>query len=204
MPYLITSYSETNYDNYVSVRSGGYQFYGQTFMNVSLNVLDSCTFYIRKLGSPTGSVYAYLYEHTGTFGTDGKPSGSAIAVSDALDISLLTTTFALKDLFFSGTNRVTLLANRPYCLAIGYSGGDASNLLRVGLDQSSPTASGNVLQYISSWGYNVSSDICFYVYGANPLGGTTNIKSINNLLYASISNKNGIAMASVKSINGLV
>jgi hypothetical protein len=65
---LIDSYSETNQNSTVTISAGlATKMVGQSFTSNGW-VLSSCKFYLRKNNSPTGSVYAKLYSHTGTFG----------------------------------------------------------------------------------------------------------------------------------------
>jgi len=117
--------------------------------------------------SPTGSAYAKLYAHTGTFGTStGKPTGDPLATSAALDVSTLTESYELKE-FSSFTGTLTLSNGTPYFITIEYSGGDATNYLYVGADSSSPShegASAAKLVSTSLWGGSSSYDMIFYVY----------------------------------------
>lgn len=164
---LAASYSESNVDGYGDVEAGGNLFRGQSFLNANQLTLASVSFFIKKLGSPTGNVNAYIYAMMGTLGADGKPTGSALATSAALDISTLTTSGQLISFAFSGTNAIALSAATNYVAAIGFSGGNISNALEVGWDTSSPTASGNY-SYSSdgtNWTGASFNDHAFYVYG---------------------------------------
>ncbi len=168
--FIIDSYSETNYDASI-VLANGYQLsVGQSITNISKCVLDSSKFYLYKSGSPTGDITSSIYNYTGTPGTDAVPSGSALATSDAVDVSSLPTPYtsiALVTFTFSGINRITLSAGTNYIITVNYSGGDITNCAAVGDDTHSPTHSGNWCQYTvaSGWiGANVFATV-FYAYG---------------------------------------
>jgi hypothetical protein len=47
-------------------------------------LLTSASFFLRKTDTPVGKVVAVIYNHTGTFGTNGRPAGSPIAVSEEI------------------------------------------------------------------------------------------------------------------------
>lgn len=167
MAVIIDSYSETNQSSQGGVRNG-YSGDGQSFAcGVSGYNLTSVKFYVKKTGSPTGNYYAELYAHTGTYGTSSQPTGSPLATSDTLDVSALTTSFQLKELTFSGAQQYALVNGTKYFIAIRYTGGDASNYLLVGGDDTSPTHGGNRdwLTDPSTWNVASGVDVCFYVYG---------------------------------------
>lgn len=161
---LLDSYPESNYSTAFYVYSGWYTSFGQSFHNDTENTLYSCQFYVRKMGTPTGNVVAKLYACTGTLNYDSKPTGSALAVSDAVDISTLGTSFALQAFTFSGANQITLEENTNYVIQCEYAGGDGSNCLLVGYDSSSPTHDGNPSYYSSSW-LAAADDVIFYING---------------------------------------
>ena len=181
-PSVVDSYSESNYSG------GGYSVYSalpeyaQSFTGNG-NTLDSAKFYLKKVGSPTGNVYAKIYAHTGTFGSGGTPTGSALAVSDAVDVSTIGTSNALQTFSFSGANRITLANGTHYCVVISYSGGTAGvDFIIAGYDFTSPTHAGNAAYYDTSW-HATSPDICFYVYGV----GSTGAFSLSDTFASSIT-----------------
>ena len=167
---LIDSYSESNYDIPGGMCNGDAIKRGQSFTASGIKKLTSYDFYLKKaLGSPTGNAVAKLYAHSGTYGTSSVPTGSALATSDALDVSTLTGNFQLITFTFTGAQQYVLGAGY-YCIAIEYSGGDVSNYIEVGLDGSSPTHSGNMIQWYTEWTAVSTYDVIFYVYGI-PIGG---------------------------------
>jgi hypothetical protein len=166
---LIDSYSEDNKDSFDAAFNGSINFYAQSFLNADICILDSCKWFLSKFGSPTGNIYAQIYAHSGTYGTNSVPTGSALAVSDPVDVSTLTAfaTFGLKMFTFSGSNRIILSAGTYYELVLTYNGGNDSNCPFVGFDASTPTAPGNSATSNGgiSWSPNNGRDMCFYVYG---------------------------------------
>lgn len=179
MATLIDSYSETNQDGTVEIYNGFITAYAQGFTGASYN-LDSCKFYLKKNGSPTGNAVAKLYTHTGTFGSTGTPTGAALATSDNFNVATLTTSYQLITFTFSGVNRYSLVAATKYCIALEFSGGDGSNVVHSGVDNSSPSHGGNDAYYFGgSWTPQAGQDLCFYVYGEVP---ATTKKPISTLL----------------------
>jgi len=160
---IVDSYSESNFNLY-SIVGNTVKATGQTF-TAKDGVLSSVKFFMGKSGSPTGNAVAKIYAITGTLGTDGKPTGSPLAVSDVLDVSSLSTTLQLVELNFSGINKINLLAMN-YCIDLEYSNGNSSNHIRFGIDNSSSSHSGNRFYSLnlSSWTSTISDDNIFYVY----------------------------------------
>lgn len=155
------SYSESNQNSTLQMLPGGITAIGQSFTG-SANKLYQCKFYLKKTGSPTGDATAKLYAHSGTFGVDGVPTGSALATSSTFDVSTLTTSYALVTLSFTEVNQFKMIDGNNYFIVLEYSTDSGS--VDVGLDTSSPTADGNDAEYSGSWSYNAARDFCFYVY----------------------------------------
>jgi len=161
---LLDSYSEVNANTVYQVYSGSITSVAQSFTAVS-SVLASCKFYLDRAGSPTGNVVAKLYAITGSSGTTGKPTGSALATSDNVDVTTLPSgSTSLITFTFSGANQYTMVPG-DYCIAVEYSGGDASNYVEVWYDNSSPTHGGNLSYFSSSvWTAESGNDLAFYIY----------------------------------------
>jgi hypothetical protein len=140
---------------------------GQTFSPPHKFNLTSADFYLQKAGSPSGNAKVVLYAITGTHGTDATPSGSALAESDTLNVSSLTTSAALYTFNFSGyvldpeTNYAIVFQN-PTSGTI-----DSSNYVKGNGDTSSATHSGNAFRYNNGdWDTTYAAyDAVFYVYG---------------------------------------
>ncbi len=160
---LITSQITRNSE--YQVYSGATIAAGQSFTpGASEYTLTSVKFSLRKQGSPTGNAVAKLYAHTGVYGTSSKPTGAAIATSNNLDVSGLTTSFVDTELTFASPP--TLSPGTNYVIVIEYSGGSASNRLEVGLNASAGGHAGNCSYQVSSWTAE-AYDLTFYIYG-NP------------------------------------
>lgn len=156
------AYSESNQDAANSLYSA-LPGTGQSFTGAG-TPLVSAKFFLKKTGTPTGYAVAKVYAHSGTFGTSSIPTGAALATSTLLDVSTLTTSYALTELKFNDSNSITLSNGTNYVITIEYSGGNVSNTLDVGRDGSSPTASGNSSTYNgSTWTAVSTSDLCGYV-----------------------------------------
>lgn len=157
---LIDSYSEANQDsvlNFTSALTG----VGQTFHGVS-KPLKVCKFFMRKAAAPTGTMAAKLYAVTGTFGTNAAPTGGALATSDTINVSTLTTTLALVTFTFS--TPFTMSSGTDYAVVVEYAGSDATNLIAVGYDLVGSTHAGNMARLSSGSWASASGDLCFYTY----------------------------------------
>jgi len=161
---LVDSYAPSNQsaDEDLSSAAADNQAVGQGFTGNG-GILSRCRFYLRKVGSPTGNATAKLYAHTGTFGSTGTPTGSALATSKDFDVSTLETTFAMVDFEFD--DRVTMTNTTKYFIICDYSGGDATNRVEIGMDDTTPTHGGNQARFkTSTWNADDFADVIFYVY----------------------------------------
>jgi hypothetical protein len=166
---IIDSYSESNQSTgyQLETASADYAAAGQTFTGNG-SVLGSAKFYLKKTGAPTGTVYATLYNITGISGSTGKPTGAVLDTSATINVSTLTTSYALYSFLFSGG--ITPTNGTVYAIALNYGSGDLSNYVQVGIDATSPTHIGNAFVNTGSlaspvWASSGSGqDTCFYVY----------------------------------------
>ncbi len=134
---------------------------GQAFTSGGGTLLQA-KFYLSKSGSPTGNAVAKIYAITGTYGTDSKPTGAALATSDNFDVSTLTASLQLITLTFSGVNQISLTASTKYFVTFEFTTTDSVN---VGLDASSPSHGGNyAFEQAGVWTGLSTKDIIFYVY----------------------------------------
>jgi len=201
---LIDSDPVSNYTGSEESYSGSIELYiAQSFSNTSSCTLASCQFYLSKSGSPTGIIYAYVYAHSGTYGSTSIPSGSALATSNAVDISTLSTSMQTIALTFSGVNQIWLSASTKYVLVVAYAGGNYNNRLNVGADWTTKGGSGNFSYSADglTWSPYSGEDILFYVYGKLP--GPTSISKVNSVTQATISKINGVTNATLTKINGI-
>jgi hypothetical protein len=176
---LYDSYSESNADVFLTIpTSGTVTQIGQSFIGNG-GLLTKAKFYLKKSGATTGNITAYLYAHSGTYGTSSVATGSALATSTTVDSSTLTSTATLYTFTFDGT--YTLVDGTNYVIAIEYTGGDyfAGRFISVGSDQTSSTHAGNSTSYNGSWTALASTDLAFYIYtiGGVPLEFTNQSKN---------------------------
>lgn len=166
MSILIDNYDSSHYDGGLGLlNANGFTGISVAFFTPSAVTITSAKFYLAKLGSPTGNANAKLYAMTGVYGSSGKPTGTALATSDNFDVSTLSTSLGIKELFFTGAEQYQIAGNTHYCITIEYSGGDTSNRILVGADFSSPADESNsALRSGSAWSVS-SFDYIFYVYG---------------------------------------
>ncbi|MDP2632881.1 MAG: hypothetical protein Q8P25_04155, partial [Candidatus Curtissbacteria bacterium] len=167
---LASSYSESNYTNVLYLSSAQtFQGAGQSFIGNG-GTLSSAKFYSYKWNSPTGNAYAKVYAHAFDYGSSSKPTGSALATSDALDVSSIPSTNTLIEFIFSGVNSIVLQNGTYYVVTIEYNGGDISNYIYAFDDETSPTHSGNLSSLSSSsWSSYSGYDLIFYVYTSDSL-----------------------------------
>lgn len=143
--------------------------YGETFKPSVARALTSCKFRLKKLVSPSGTLRAYLYAHSGDFGS-GIPTGDPLATSDPITIEDLTTTYTLKTFTFDGLT--VLEADTPYVLVVYSTDGnlDGTNYVRVAA-VAVGEHEGNGVRFLSAIGYwqaYSTIDVMFYAYGITP------------------------------------
>ena len=137
---------------------------GQSFLGTG-DSLGSIIFSARKLNSPTGTAYAKVYAHSGTFGTSSVPTGAALAVSDGVDLTDISGSFGVltPPFYFSGANQITLANGTPYVLTIEFTpqAGTFLNPLN-----SSPTSvgPGNFCYFFGGSWAAASFDLVYYLY----------------------------------------
>ena len=168
-PAVLVSYTtattEAGYDIEPSV---GTEAIAQSFEVSSGNyVLDSCKFKLYKEADDGGNVYVEVYEHTGTFGSTSKPTGTALATSDTINISDLSSSASWVKFSFTGANRITLEGGY-YCLAIHCSTG-GTDYITCQIDSASTTDPGNfsATSNGSTWTTTSSWDILFEIFYEN-------------------------------------
>lgn len=167
MATLIDSYQESG--SWVGINLGSGETYkgvGQAFTGAN-TTLDSCKFYIFNPTSATGNIYALVYDSTGTFGTNAKPTGSALATSNAISAStLLSYMPSLITFTFSGSSRIELSSSKKYILVLRYT--DTGTIVAT-KPSTSPSHNGNAsfTSDFSSWTTDSAADVYFYVYGVS-------------------------------------
>jgi len=135
----------------------------QSFANgVNDGYLTRVSTQMKKVGSPTGSVYARVYGHSGVYGTSSVPSGLELTSSLAVDVSKFTTSYQTIEFGFKGQQ--LLSASTNYTLSFEYPGGHVSNYIHVRGLATSRTHAGNRSQYNGSWSASASDDLMFDGY----------------------------------------
>ena len=171
---LHDSYSEANKDNndLLNNADAGVDCHAHSFTTLNDGKqykLTSIKAHLAKVSTPTGNYWAVLYAHSGTYGVTSVPTGSALATSDTKDISALTTSYVLTELFFTGSNQYVMSANTNYELAICTDTAENSKYLSVGIDATAATHAGNDSIHVlpATWVvYGAATiDMPFYVYG---------------------------------------
>ena len=161
---IADSYSETYLSDELDVTM--WDPTGQTFTAGAGGTLDSCQFLLRRVGAVTGDVYAKLWAHSGDFGVDGLPTGTALATSAAVEVSTISESWAL--VTFTFDNTLTLEAGTPYVITVEYPTG-VDGTLYVGLDWDGTILHAGTGIYTDGTGWNVgTADVPFYVYVSQP------------------------------------
>lgn len=138
---------------------------GQSFLGTGVTV-GAVRFVGRKRGSPTGSVYAKIYAHTGTFGTNSRPTGAALATSDPISAMSFSATFSdfSPTFYFTGANQITLTSGTPYVITIEYTPVSGSVTIQP-QNSGANTAPGNFSYLFSgSWSASSDWDLAYYLY----------------------------------------
>lgn len=133
--------------------------------------LTKARFYIKKTGSPTGTVVAKLYAHSGTYGTSSIPSPSnksgALATSNTINATDVPTVSQFVTFVFPTPYQ--LVAGTNYVIAIEASAGDASNRIDVQYDTVGSNYGGNASEYaLGAYGANSGIDFWFDLQEALP------------------------------------
>lgn len=162
---LVASHSETLQNDVDPLNSAQDHGDAQSFVGVGGTIV-STRIYATKVGTPTGNVVSSLYAITGTPGTSAKPTGAALATSDAVVATTLSTSFSLVDFTFSGANQFLMVNGTNYCISIEYSGGDASNRIVTGYDNNASLPGTNVSVQFSNgtWQGGTGGSLCYYLY----------------------------------------
>ena len=144
---------------------------GQSFItpNDGINYnLNSARFYIYNVGgTATGTVYAQLYSHSGTYGTSSLPN-TVLSTSTVVDISTIPDESGFFTFTFDGN--YSMSANTNYVITI--ISDDITGSLEVGDDTSATTHGGNSARFITGvWTADALSDLAFIVCGSSPATG---------------------------------
>jgi hypothetical protein len=163
--HIIDSYPETNC---TAIWNLGYVYpkVGHSIRGDG-RTLDKIQWYLFKIGNPIGKATAYLYTHSGIFGTSSVPIGVPLSTSNTFDVSTLTGNYQLISFIFP--NPYVLVNGTNYIITLEYSGGTAGNLVAMGSNTFSPTHPGNDCFYPGVWIASQYEDLVFYAISDNIL-----------------------------------
>lgn len=139
--------------------------------------LYSSKFLLTRTGSPVYDVMAKIYPVTGTHGSNARPTGSPLAVSETVLSSSVSTTRSYIEFYFKGVNRIKLEDGQYYCVSIEPTNYDGVilNHITVSFRQSGSTHIGNYsLNNSGTWSGLSNGDLLFSVITKplkNPLPG---------------------------------
>jgi hypothetical protein len=161
-PHLVDSFGVENWGYSFYLRAIDYAGYFQGVTGDG-SQLYSAKFYLNKIGSPAGNLIARLYEHSGSWGVDGKPTGAALAESSPIPSASVSATKTLYEFFFP--SGLTLVNGTHYCIALETDGGDNSNYIEFGFKDGASGHPGTA-GYKQSGIWNVYPAECiFYLNG---------------------------------------
>jgi hypothetical protein len=168
--FVTDSYDSSNSSTIFSVDADP-NMIGQTFVPTISGYLSRITFFMRKIGTPTGNVTAKLYSmDQGSHGSTGKPANGATALAISttnLDITILTGIDTLYNFDFSANYFLDSSSTYVVMLDATTATLDTSNNIKFHMDQSSPSHAGNQVYSGnggSTWNATNANDSIFYVY----------------------------------------
>jgi hypothetical protein len=145
---------------------GESDYWGQCITLARSVTITKAKFAVRKIGTPTGNVTAYLFATTGTIGTDAKATGSPLATSGAIAATALPTdnTSPLVEFTFATPY---LASAGGICIAIEHSVNEWEKVI-IQVDNTSPSHAGNAAYRDGNtqvWTAANTYDLIFEVYG---------------------------------------
>jgi hypothetical protein len=165
---VIDGYDASNQSSLINLVDSNVVAVGQSITGNGDSVA-SASFYLKKAGSPTGNATVKIYAHSGAFGTSSIGTGTALATSDPVNVSTLTTTFATVSFIFSGINQISLSNGVNYVVTVEYTAtGDFVNYIIAGTDTVGPVHLGNssTRNGTGTW-TTLSADSIFTLYSTN-------------------------------------
>ena len=138
--------------------------------------LKQAQFRLYSTAGATGNVYARLYAHSGTYGTDSIPTGAVLAQSDVIDAATIGASAAWETFTFSTPYALTKDAH--HCIAVYYDGSDTVTAYA---DNGLGAHDGNYAQIVTgTWSATATRDLCFVVSGEIDEDGTTTVPHTDN------------------------
>lgn len=149
-----------------TLRSGGNTRVGAKITTSSWDTgytidLTSVIFWLKKTGSPTGSIVVEVY-------SDDSGPDTLLATSDEVKVSDLTSNF-VKHTFDFDTGALSLSHSTTYYVVVKYTGGNSSNYVTVAA--SSKDSGGDMYYYDGSWNaVSTANALCMVKPGKPPKG----------------------------------
>ena len=161
---VLDSYPSSNANAVQTLYSTLYE-HGQAIQLASAAYAERVKFYCEKVGSPTGSLVARIYNGQYTFGNNARPLGAYIAESDAVDVATLSASPnpAIVEFTFSGDDVIELAAETTYIITIRGTGFEADNKVNVYYGTLGGHAGNRCYLNSTTWTSSSSGDIVFYL-----------------------------------------
>ena len=202
---VIDSYGTANRNSQWDIDNIG-EYVGQAFtMGGIARDICKAQFYLNLQELDLGEDYtinAQIRACTGTVGTNGIPTGAALATSDGITITYGDAGWNAWTVYdFTFSTPYTLNASTDYCI-LGYITDEncsTSDDLQFGIQYSGAAHAGNNFYYQGAGPYYSNRDTIFYMYYDAGVGGWTGIiDGVTNLAYI-----NGVAVANIAKVNGV-
>ena len=147
---------------------------------------------VENTGGVSIDVAAKIYACTGTPGTDGMITGSALATSNTIQFTSTSTAW----ITFTFSTSYTLSASTNYCIVLECIAVVGNMIIAPTMDTSAPSHGGNTcLNVIGLDDYEVANDTNFVMYYGVGWSG-----KINNVEPGKV---NGIAITNIGKITGV-
>jgi hypothetical protein len=136
----------------------------------------------RRNAGETGLLYAKLYAHTGTYGTTGTGTGAALATSNPIDITTISTSSPLgrvnTTFTFPDGQKYVLANGTNYVIGVQYTGTGVVNPVSIEGAQTSVNNyyAGNGSTFSIIWS-TITLDYCFMVEGVSATGAVTRVRT---------------------------
>jgi hypothetical protein len=149
----------------ISNKTGDFTFGEETNIGVGVSFtgdgsqLNSIRIYLTNVSS-VGNIVCKIYAHSGTFGSTGIPTGSALAISNTVSLSSISTTRgSYTDFAFDGT--LTTTNGTYYFICLEYTG-----YFEIAFDDAALTFPGTIAYLdsdISGWQVDTDNAFIFYL-----------------------------------------
>ena len=176
----------SSYEGYLySSTANGANKQGQRFQFLENIDLDNVTVFLRKVGSPTGSVVAKIYSDSAGLPNVVVTNGTSASVAVS-SITGGTSPFDYpQEVIFTWSTRPVLTANTDYHIIIESNGdysADASNYILITVNIANQIYGNHIKNVAAGWEAVTANDIVFYLQGKEILrasqvqsGGSANI-----------------------------